>query len=531
MLARAVRAALMSFARNAASVGLLTLFSRLLGFARDTMMAAALGAGPVADAFVVAFRLPGLVRRLLAEGAVNTAFVPLHGEAERDGQGGAYADAVFTVVTLGFSLLTVLALIAMPLVVAGVAPGFAEGGGRVDLAVTLSRITFGYCLATALMVIASAVLNVHGRFLASAAAPTLVNVLTILALLAVPRLGIIREEAIALFLSYAVLAGGIAQAGLVFVALRRAGLALRLVRPRLSGPVRSFFRLALPGMAAAGVAQVNAFVGLVVASPEPGAVTWLYYADRVYQLPLGIVSVAIGIALLPEIARHSAGGDQAAERSAFSRASEFGVFLSLPATLALILAAHPIVAVLFEHGVFTAADTRETAYALALYAVGLPAFVGARLIQPLFFARLWMRPPFIAALIGVAADIGFSIALFPAWHQAGIAAAAAISGWLNLVLLALLAGVQGLLGLDAAARRRLPRLMLAGAAMAVLVAAASPAVEAWSGPDHPLWQRLLALALLCGGGLLAFVVAGLGLGGLDAAALRAAFKRRADPAP
>ncbi|WP_413991498.1 murein biosynthesis integral membrane protein MurJ [Labrys okinawensis] len=490
----------MAFLRNAASVGFATLFSRILGFVRDTMVAAALGAGPAADAFVVAFRLPSLMRRLFAEGAVNTAFVPLHAEAEKRGEDQAFSDQVFTQVALIFFIVSALALLAMPLLIRVIAPGFTESGGRVDLAVSLSRITFTYCLTTALMVVASAMLNVNGHFTASAYAPALVNVVTIAGLLAAPLMGWRDEETLARMLAWTIFFGGIAQGALVFFVLWHSGLSLRLVRLRWNGAVRRFFLLALPGVVAAGVTQVNAFVGLVVASPDPGAVTWLYYADRVYQLPLGIVAVALGNALLPELARASAQGNVEAERTVFSRAAEFAAFLSLPAGLALMVLAGPIVSVLFERGAFNATDGAATALALAGFAAGLPAFAGAKVLQPLFFARTQMRLPFIVALTGMAADVALSLALFPVWRQTGIAAAAAASGWINLFLLAIAAWRSGLLHVDAMAVKRLPRLVLAAVLMAVALWVSRDWVEPWMGSDKSSLLRMGLLGALCGAG-------------------------------
>jgi putative peptidoglycan lipid II flippase len=505
----------MAFLRNAASVGFATLFSRILGFVRDTMVAAALGAGPAADAFVVAFRLPSLMRRLFAEGAVNTAFVPLHAEAAERGEGQAFADQVYTQVALVFFIISALAMLAMPLLIRVIAPGFTESGGRVELAVSLSRITFAYCLTTALMVVASAMLNVNGRFTASAYAPALVNVVTIAGLLATPLFGWRDEETLAHMLAWTIFLGGIAQGALVFFVLWRSGLALHLVRPRWDGPVRRFFLLALPGVVAAGVSQVNAFVGLVVASPDPGAVTWLYYADRVYQLPLGIIAVALGNALLPELARASAQGDTHAERDVFSRAVEFAVFLSLPAALALMVLSGPIVSVLFEHGAFTAADSTATALALAGFAAGLPAFAGAKVLQPLFFARTHMRWPFIVALIGIAADVALSLALFPIWRQTGVAIAAAASGWINLVLLAFAARRAGLLEVDATALRRLPGLVAAAGFMAAAVWGVSEELADWMAAGEPIAVRVGTLAVLCGAGLALYIGLCLLFGGID----------------
>jgi putative peptidoglycan lipid II flippase len=348
--------------------------------------------------------------------------------------------------------------------------------------------------------VASAMLNVHGRFTASAYAPALVNVVTIAGLLAAPLMGWRDEETLARMLAWTIFLGGIAQGALVFFVLWQSGLSLRLVRPRWNGAVRHFFLLALPGVVAAGVTQVNAFVGLVVASPDPGAVTWLYYADRVYQLPLGIVAVALGNALLPELARASAQGNIEAERTVFSRAAEFAAFLSLPAGLALMVLSGPIVAVLFERGAFNAKDGAATALALAAFAAGLPAFAGAKVLQPLFFARTQMRLPFIVALIGMAADVALSLALFPVWRQTGIAAAAAASGWINLILLAVAAWRSGLLQIDALALRRLPRLVLAAILMTVALWVLRDWVEPWMGAGKSSLLRIGLLGALCGAG-------------------------------
>jgi putative peptidoglycan lipid II flippase len=513
-----------SFARNAAGLGVAALASRVLGFIRDILVAAALGSGPAADAFVVAFRLPSLVRRLLAEGAFNSAFLPLHADAAAHGRGEPFANEVFTTIVVGVLALTVLALLAMSWVVWLVAPGFA-GGREAELATTLSRITFPYCFATALMVVAVGLLNAHGRFLAGAYASSLVNLAAILALLVAPSFGWKGQEALATLLAWSVFAGGLAQCGLVFLVLRHARLRLRFVRPALTPAVRRLLVLALPAVLASGITQVNAFVGLVIASPEPGAVAWLYYADRVYQLPLGILAVAVGVTLLPDVARHSAAGDVAAEEAALSRAAELAMFLGLPAALALVIAATPIVAALFERGAFGPADTAATAAALGAFALGLPAFVGAKILQPLFFARTKMRLPFLVALVGAAFDVGLALVLFPSLRQVGIAVAAAASGWVNFALLALAARRRGYLRLDADALRRLPRIALSSGAMAAALAALVPVAEPWTRAGTPIATRVAALAMLCGAGALLYFAFCLLTKGLDTAALPSPFRQ------
>jgi putative peptidoglycan lipid II flippase len=268
-----------------------------------------------------------------------------------------------------------------------------------------------------------------------------------------------------------------------------------------------------------------------VASPEPGAVAWLYYADRVYQLPLGILAVAIGVALLPELARHCAAGDGAGEREALSRAAEVAAFLALPAALALVVAAEPIVGVLFQRGAFGPRDTSETAAALAAFAIGLPAFVGAKLVQPLFFARTRMRLPFMIALGGVATDVALAVLLFPRFGATGIAAAAAVSGWVNLLLLVVVARRLGYGALDAAACRRIPALLAATLAMGTGLVLLVGLLEPWTGPDAGFATRLAALAAICGGGLALYLAAAFALGGIDRAALAASFSGKRDTPP
>lgn len=503
------------FARNAADVAAATMVSRLLGFARDVLVAAALGAGPVADAFVVAVRLPSLMRRLFAEGAFNTAFIPLYGEAEARGGGARFAGEVFSAIGLAFLMITAVALAAMPLVVDAIAPGLSQERGEVALAVELSRITFPYCLSTALMVVAAALLNATGRFTAAAIAPALVNVAILLALLTLATAGIEGARA-ARMLAFAMLAGSIAQCLLVFAAFWRAGLRLHLVVPRLSHGLRRFLLLAGPGLVAAAITQVNALVALVVASSRPGAITWLYYADRLYQLPLGIIAVAVGVALLPAIAAGRL--DEAGRRHAISRATEGTLFLGLPAAIGLAMAGGPICAALFERGAFSAADSAATGAALAVMALGLPAFVAAKVLQSLYFARATMRPPFLVALLGIATDVGVSILMFPRFGHIGIAMGCAASGWVNALALAVLARRDGLLTLDADARRRLPRMASAAAIMGLALAALLPALHGLA----PV-PRLVAI---CGSGVLVYAAAGLALGAVVPASVFASLRRR-----
>jgi putative peptidoglycan lipid II flippase len=506
-------------ARDAAEIAGATILSRILGFVRDILVAAALGAGPVADAFVVALRLPTLMRRFLAEGAFNTAFLPLLEEARGEGRADGFASEIFSLIAAAALAVTAVAVLAMPAIVGLIAPGLA-GGGNVALAVELSRITFPACLATALMIVAAGILNASGRFLASALAPALLNAVLLVAWLGL-WMGGAAGTAAARILAWALLAGSVAQAVLVFGSLLGAGLRLRLGRPRFSAQVRRFLALAGPGVVAAGITQVNPVVAMLVASGEPGAVTWLYYADRVYQLPLGIIGVVVGMAVLPALLQGPSAADAEHRRAAFSRAVEATLFLALPAAVGLAVAGPSIAAVLFGRGAFSVDDAAATGTALSIMAAGLPAFVVARLLQSLFFARAEVRAPFLIALVGIAADLSASLLLFPPAGHLGIAAACALSGWVNAVALLATARRRGLVHLDGAARRRLPRMLAATAAMGATLALLAPAIE-----GLPATMALLAWG---GGGLASYLGATLLFGAADIAGIASSMRGKGTP--
>jgi putative peptidoglycan lipid II flippase len=505
-----------AFARDAAEIAGATILSRILGFVRDILVAAALGAGPVADTFVIALRLPTLMRRFLAEGAFNTAFVPLLAEARAQGRADSFASEVFSLIAFGALAVTAAALLAMPAILDVIAPGLAEGG-EVALAVELSRITFPCCLATALMIVAAGILNAGGRFLASALAPALLNAVLLMAWLGIWSVGV-GSVAAARALAWALLAGSIAQAVLVFASFFGAGLRLRPGPPRLSPQVRRFLALAGPGVVAAGITQVNPVVAMLVASGEPGAMTWLYYADRVYQLPLGIIGVVVGMAVLPALVQGPSAPDAQHRRTAFSRAMEATLFLGLPASVGLAVTGPSIAAVLFGRGAFTVGDAAATGAALSIMAAGLPAFVVARLFQSLFFARAQMRAPFLIALLGIATDLAASVLLFPHLGHLGIAVACALSGWVNAIALWIAARRGSLLQLDDAARRRMPRMLAATAAMGGTLAIIAPATQGL--------PAIIGLLASGGGGLASYVGASLLLGAADIAGIRASMSRR-----
>ena len=490
----------MALLRFTATVGGYTLLSRLLGFARDVAIAYFVAAGPVADAFFVAFRFPNMFRRLVGEGAFANAFVPLFARRlEGGGRDGAlaFAEQALAVMLSAMFVLLLVGELAMPWLIAGLAPGFVADPERYALTVELTRITFPYLLFMALVALLGAVLNALLRFAAAAAAPILLNLVVIAALFA---LGHVLETP-GHALAWGVAAAGAGQFLFMLIACGRAGAPLRLRRPRLTPGVRRLLVLMVPGLVGAGVHQINLLVSTIIASFQDGAVSFLYYADRLVQLPLGVVGVAMGVALLPLLARQLRGGAAAEASDSQNRAIEFALLLTLPATAALLAVPGPIVAVLFEHGRFGAADTAATAAALAAYAAGLPAYVLVRVLSPGFFAREDMVAPVKIAAAAMVLNLALAAALFLPFGHVGVAVATAASSWLNAGLLAAVLHRRGHLAIDPRLRARVPRMALAALAMAGAVA----------GLAWVLAPALAGVPLLRIAALAALVFVGLGV--------------------
>ena len=420
--------------RKAASVGGLTLLSRLFGFVRDVMMAALLGAGPLADAFMVAFRLPNHFRAIFAEGAFNAAFVPRYAHAlERHGpaEAKAFAEDVLAITLAVQFVLLILALAFAPLVVALLAPGFTEEPGQIDLTASLTRITFPYLLLISWMTLASGVLNAHDRFAAAASASILLNVCMIGGML---MSGLFPTVAHAL--AVGVLVSGFAQLGLVLWDLKRAGRSLRLKRPRITPHVRNFLRGFGPAVLGSGGVQIAMFADTILASFLPtGSVSYLYYADRLYQLPLAVVGIAIGTVLLPELARRLAANDGAGARDRLNRALEGAMLMTLPFVALFAAAPGPIVAALFGRGAFDAAAVEGSAAVLQAYAVGLPAVVALRCVTPGFHASGDTATPVKALAAATIVNVALKVLLVGSFFSAGLAFATSMGAWANLLLL------------------------------------------------------------------------------------------------
>ncbi|MGL4960421.1 MAG: murein biosynthesis integral membrane protein MurJ [Inquilinus sp.] len=504
--------------RKIASVGGLTLASRVLGLVRDQIIAAVLGAGPVADAFFLANRLPNHFRSLFAEGAFNVAFLPAFTTTlQRDGKAKALALAEQVQAILLAVLLVVLvaALAAMPSLISVMEPG-GIAAAQTDLKIELTRITFPYLLFMSLVSLQGGVLNGLGRFGAAAAAPILLNLFMIGAVLGLTPFLPTAGHALA----WGVFLSGIAQFLYLEWDMRRAGVSLRLVRPRLSPGVRRFFRALGPATLGAGMAQISVFADTIIAQALPtGAQSYLNYADRLNQLPLGVIGIAVGTVLLPEVTRRLAADDHQGALASQNRAIELTLALTLPFAIAFLVAAEPILAAMFERGRFTAIDSHQSALTLTAYAFGLPAVVLVRCLLPGFYARGDTATPVKIAVATVALNVGLKIALMDSLSQVGLAVGTSAGVWLNIILLAWVLHRRGHLSLDAAAWRRLPRMVLAGAAMAAalwgLLVLAAPALAGRSD--------LLAIATVLGvlavAGLI-YLAALFGLGALRMEDLR-----------
>ena len=500
----------MALLRSIATVGGYTMISRLLGFTRDILIAATLGAGPVADAFFVAFKLPNFFRRLFAEGAFNAAFVPLF--TRQMSEGGRDAARAFTEEVLSVFVVTLLFFVtalqvAMPWVMYGFAPGFADDPYRFGLAVELAQVTFPYLLFISLVSQLGGVLNSLGRFAAAAATPIILNLCLIAAILGLSPFLETPGHALA----WGVAVAGAAQFIWLMVACHRAEFRLRLLRPRLTPRVKRLLFLMLPGVIGAGVVQINLLIDVVIASLLPsGSVSFLYYADRINQLPLGVIGVAVGTALLPLLSRQLRAGDDAAATASTNRALEFALLLTVPGAIALMVMPDLIVSVLFERGAFGVAETAATSAALAAYALGLPAYVLIKVLAPGFFAREDTATPVKVAAFCVAINLVLNLALMGPLLHVGIALATAISAWINAGLLAWLLVRRGHFVADARLRRAIPRILLASAAMAGALWFAQDVLSGIADADAA--RAAVVLAVLVALGLVVFAAAAVGFG-------------------
>ncbi|MGH6819477.1 MAG: murein biosynthesis integral membrane protein MurJ, partial [Methylocella sp.] len=458
----------MSLLKSAATVGGLTMVSRVLGFVRDQLVAFTIGTGPVAEAFFVALRFPNLFRALFAEGAFPSAFVPLFAKrVEGDGEASAHAFAVevFSVLLAWLVIFSAAAMVAMPLLMYVLAPGFSPDAAKFDLAVELTRICFPYLMFMSLTALQSGVLNSLNRFTAAAAAPILLNLVMIASNVVAWAAGTGNTSATGHIFAWGIFAAGVAQYLLLAVACRRAGMPLLPKWPRLTPGVKRVIALSVPGIISGGVMQINLVIATIIATTIDRAVSYLYYADRIYQLPLGVIGVTIGVVLLPDLSRKLRSGDATGALHSQNRALELSLFLTVPAALGLMAIPAPILHTLFEHGAFTRADTLAVAPAVLAFAAGLPAFSMTKVFQPGFYAREDTATPMRFALISVAVNIAASLLLSRWFGHVGIAMGTSIAAWINAGLLGFTLSRRGFFALDERLQARLPRIVISSFVM------------------------------------------------------------------
>lgn len=498
----------MSLTRDIGAVGGGTLLSRLLAYVRDATIAALLGSGPFSEAFFAVFQVVNFFRRLMAEGALNSAFVPMWLKIRNGEDGAAKANrfTTRTLVSVGFvaGIAALLIVVLAHAIIAVIAPGFDQG--RKELAALYLVIVAPYIVVTGLVAVFCAALNAERRVIAATASTIAFNLLLV-AVLGFAILHSFTPFYITIWLAVAVVTAGLLQLAIAGSAWLAHGHRFTRVKVRTGEKERGFFKRALPGLIAAGVPQLKLIAATAIVSSSPAAVSWLYYANRLYELPLGVASVAIAAVMVPRIAASVHAQDPGAYSAAQSRAFDVALGLALPAATGFAVLAAPIAAGLFEHGIFGPHDTAAVAAALTAICAGLPAHVLEKVLGAVSFAHEDTKMPMTSAVFGLAAAVVVGLALFPSFGFVGVAAAVAVSAWCDAVLLGAVLARRGWLRLDRAAARRLPLIVIATAVMGSLVAAGLAATRGLPIFAATATGRLALLALLVALGVVVYVLA------------------------
>ncbi|MBC2777538.1 murein biosynthesis integral membrane protein MurJ [Parasphingopyxis marina] len=522
----------MNLYRATGTIGGLTMVSRIAGFARDMLLARILGPGMAADSFFVAFQLPNIFRRLFAEGAFSAAFVPLFSrKLGKDGELDAaerFSSEVVSVFLPILLLFTAIIELAMPAVIWLMASGFQDVPGKFELTIALSRITFPYLMLISMVALLTAILNSMSRFAAGASFPILLNIVLIAAILLGDQLrGSSGDD---ILIAY-VLAGGVAVGGVVQLLwlwfwMRRSGFTLRLHRPRFTKDVKELGIIILPATFGAGVYQISQLVQLFFATQLPGgSVSHLNFADRLNQLPLGVIGIALGTAILPALSRHIGAGEKEQADRVQSNAIELAMLLTLPAAAALMICAPAFVSAFFLGGAFDAADVAITSQVLAALVAGLPAYVLIKVLTPAYFSRKDTKTPVYAAAIVLTFFITFNIVMIDRLGIVGIATATAIGAWFNVAILYTLLWKRGHYRMHAALIRRLMSQLLAAGAMTAALYFLIPYVAPWFGGG--VIERVLSIGALVFVGMLVYFGAAALTGALDKSKLALLFKKKA----
>ncbi len=514
----------MKLLKAMATVGGLTGVSRILGFIRDVLTAIILGAGPLADAFIVALKLPNFFRRVTAEGAFSVSFVPMYSaKLHKDGERAAdeFASNAFAVMLFILAPFTLICIAAMPLIIRALAPGFEVGSERYDLAVEMTRVTFPYLLMISLTALMGGVLNAHEKFVPFAAAPIVFNLALIAALIFLEPYMQSGGHA----LSWGLFAAGVLQFIGMFYFIRKLKIGIKMQMPKFDVDIKKLFNLMGPGVIGAGVVHINLFVDVIIASTlATGSISYLYYADRLNQLPLGMVGIAVGTALLPMLSKAMAGDNKEEARNLFNRALEVCLILALPAGVAMLVVAEPLIKTLFQYGNFDAEDARTTAHVLMGYALGVPAYVAGKVLSTTYFARHDTKTPVKMSVMSALLNIGLALIFIRFMGVAGIALATGISGWVLFTLL-----LRGLKTTDAAAfdarfMYSLPRIIFASCLMALVLAIVAHYSSGYY--DGSKIEKISSLAVLVASGLGTYSLAVFGTGAISIKDLKKLFVRK-----
>lgn len=503
----------MRLLRSTAIIGSLTLVSRLLGLVRDVLIARFFGAGIVSDAFFTAFKLPNVFRRMFAEGAFNAAFIPLYARRlEEEGREAAdsFASEALAALFVTVAIIVILFELTMPWSLSLIGYGLDRavdpetGLSPYYLAVVYAQITMPYLLFMSLTALFSGILNTKHHFALAAAVPIVLNLFMIGTLSSMVVTGWSKSQ-LGYALAAAISLSGIVQMGLVLWGCRKAGVKIGLKRPRLTPGVKRLVVLGVPGLISAGITQINLLVSHSIATFQESAASWLTYADRLYQLPLGMIGIAMGVALLPALSRRLRAGDAVGAQTSLNRAVEIAAFLTLPAAFALAIMPEFLIGGLFERGAFSQDTTEQTAKALRMFAYGLPAFVMLKILTPAFFAREDTKTPMIFAGLSALINVSLGIYLFFTIGFYGLALATSVAAWVNVVCLTHILLKDKSFAPDTRLLSRVPRITLASAAMGVALYSIAPRAEAFL-TGHFI-QDFLCLGIACIMGMFVYVAA------------------------
>jgi putative peptidoglycan lipid II flippase len=494
----------MKLLKAMATIASFTMLSRIAGMVRDMLTAAILGVGPLTDAFFVALKLPNLFRRIAGEGAFSVSFIPLYSktiEQEGEEEAAKFAGEIFSIMGITLSIFSALVMIGMPWVIHVIAPGFQHGSERYDFAVTLTRLTFPYLLLMSLTALFGGMLNTHGKFAPFAAAPIIYNLTLIFSILVMAGFFPTAGHAMA----FGVTVSGVLQLVMMVYFIRRHHILFHFQKPAFTAKSKKLFKLMGPGILSAGVFQINLFVDMMLASLLPaGAISYLYYADRLNQLPLSMVGIAVGTALLPMLSKSLASNNAAESKDLFNRSLEFCFFVAIPATVALLIVPYQMVTTLFEHGKFSSHDTLQTSYVLMGYGVGLPAYVASKIFMTAFWAHQDTMTPVKISVITTLSNVMLSLLLIGLLGVAGIAVSTGLVGWLQVYLLHRKLKGNDAMEFDDRLRVVFPKIAICACLMAIVLSILSYVLQPYFIQALPI--KILALLALLGGGAIIYAL-------------------------